>query len=359
MRIGKRSAASFILVALMLHSMNLYADVDVGVYYFPGWVESKPLKPSDPWAKIKKYPDKKPLAGWYKDGDRLVTDRQISWMHDAGINFVIYDWYWLEKSGVTLNQSVDAFMDSKSKKGLKFSILWANHFDSPQSIETFDSMVSYWVTNYFTSPDYKTIDGKPVVFIFSPGELERKARGFGKSSRELIERARRRAIQSGMKGIYFVGATQASSGNVSSITNNGYDALTAYNYHYGMSGSRSKSSRPSTSYQELADGYKQSWEWFVENAKIPYFVPVTSGWDKRPWGGSKSLDHDKSISTPQGFGAHVSAAKKIINANREKTGGRMIVCCWNEYGEGSHIEPTVKFGTEYIESLKRAIESED
>ncbi|MBK7050726.1 MAG: hypothetical protein IPH54_08055 [Rhodoferax sp.] len=28
-----------------------------------------------------------------------------------------------------------------------------------------------------------------------------------------------------------------------------------------------------------------------------YVVPMTSGWDKRPWGGSKDPEHDNSIST--------------------------------------------------------------
>jgi hypothetical protein len=358
-RIGKKSIANLVFFVLASYSINLYADINVGVYYFPGWIKSAPLKPNDPWLKIKKYPDKEPLLGWYKDGDPHATEQQISWMHDAGINFVIYDWYWLENHGVTLNQAIEAFKASTLKKGIQFSILWANHFDSPQAIETFDEVVDYWIANYFSSSDYKTIDGKPVVFIFAPSELEKKARRFGMSSKNLIDRARERAVKSGLKGIYFVGVSQALSHSLSEITINGYDALTAYNYHYGMSGSRKNSSRPSTNYQELTDGYQQSWRWIIDNASIPYFVPVTSGWDKRPWGGSKALNHDDSISTPQQFGAHILAAKKVINSNREKTLGHMIVCCWNEYGEGSYIEPTKKFGTEYIETLKQSLDKKD
>lgn len=359
MRTGKRSITSLIFFTLVSYSINLYADISVGVYYFPGWIKSAPLKPIDPWLKIKKYPDKEPLAGWYKDGDPYTTNQQLSWMHDAGINFVIYDWYWLENHGVTLNQTIEAFKASTSKKGIQFSILWANHFDSPKSVGTFDNVISYWIAHYFSSPDYKVIDGKPVVFIFSPAELEKKARRFGMSSKDLIDRARAKAVQSGLKGIYFVGVTQASRSSLADITIRGYDALTAYNYHYGMSGTRNKASKPSASYQELTDGYQQSWRWIIDHADIPYFVPVTSGWNKRPWGGSKTLDHDDSISTPQEFGAHISAAKEVISANRKKTLGHMIICCWNEYGEGSYIEPTKKFGTEYIKTLKQSLDKKD
>lgn len=359
MRTGKIAIVKLILLTLISYPLNLYADVDVGVYYFPGWLKSAPLKPADPWLKIKKYPDRKPLNGWYKDGDPHTTEQQTAWMHQAGINFVIYDWYWLEGHGVTLNQSIDAFKASNSKNGMEFSILWANHFNSPRSMKTFDAVVDYWVANYFSSPDYKRIDGRPVVFIFSPEELGRQAHKFGSSSRALIDRARKRAVASGFKGIYFVGASQASSGNLSAIIKDGYDALTAYNYHYGMSGKSDKFTQPSTSYQELTSGYEQSWRWIIDNTKIPYFVPVTSGWDKRPWGGSKTLSHDRSASTPEQFGHHVSAAKKLIESNHEKTLGHMVICCWNEYGEGSYIEPTEKYGTDYIRVLKQSLDQKD
>lgn len=359
MRPGKKSIAKLILLALVSYPISLYADISVGVYYFPGWLKSAPLKPNDPWLKIKKYPEKKPLNGWYKDGDPHTTEQQTTWMHKAGIDFIIYDWYWLENHGVTLNQTIDSFIASKSKKGIEFSILWANHFNSPRSMRTFDMVVEYWIANYFSSSDYKTIDGKPVVFIFSPQELDRQARIFGSSSRELIDRAREKAVSSGLNGIYFVGVSQALSNNLFNITKDGYDALTAYNYHYGVSGEHNKSTKPSTSYQELTDGYEQSWQWIIDNTKIPYFVPVTSGWDKRPWGGSKDLSHDNSTSTPEQFGHHVSAAKKFIEMHHKKTLGHMVICCWNEYGEGSYIEPTKKFGTDYIRALKQSLDKKD
>ena len=30
-----------------------------------------------------------------------------------------------------------------------------------------------------------------------------------------------------------------------------------------------------------------------------------------------------------------------------------IICCWNEYGEGSYIEPTKAFGMQYLERVKK------
>jgi hypothetical protein len=30
-----------------------------------------------------------------------------------------------------------------------------------------------------------------------------------------------------------------------------------------------------------------------------------------------------------------------------------VICCWNEFGEGSYIEPTQKNGFSYLEKIKK------
>jgi hypothetical protein len=30
-----------------------------------------------------------------------------------------------------------------------------------------------------------------------------------------------------------------------------------------------------------------------------------------------------------------------------------MVCCWNEYGEGSYIEPTKMYDLEYLKRIKK------
>jgi hypothetical protein len=81
---------------------------------------------------------------------------------------------------------------------------------------------------------------------------------------------------------------------------------------------------------------------------------MTSGWDKRPWGGTlNDPGRDLAFSTPDSFEAHLRSAKEVMDRNPEKTMRTGVICCWNEFGEGSYIEPTKKYGTQYLERVKK------
>lgn len=62
---------------------------------------------------------------------------------------------------------------------------------------------------------------------------------------------------------------------------NSYDAVSAYNYHIGISNGIPK--KNSYSYQELIAGYKYTWNKILSDSDLPYIIPVSSGWDRRPW----------------------------------------------------------------------------
>lgn len=325
---------------------------DVGVFYYPGW-----NRPNiDGWEKIKAYPEREPLLGWYKEGSDKITKTHIKWMEKYGINFIAYDWYWDKGTGVkNRTYAIDSFIRNSQKSTVEFSLLWANHTETPESYEQFDEIVNYWITNYFKKSNYKTIDGKPVVFIFSAEMLDKDSKKFGATSEELLIRARSAAKKAGLKGIYFVGSAGADKISITqTLPNQTYDALSAYNYQHAASHNLAIR-KLSTSYQQLSDGYAQNWEFILKNSKLPYILPLTSGWDKTPWGGSSDPLHDNSSSTPEQFADHLKQAKLTISKNPDKTLNTVVVCCWNEFGEGSYIEPTKKFGFKYLEQIKNIL----
>ena len=79
---------------------------------------------------------------------------------------------------------------------------------------------------------------------------------------------------------------------------------------------------------------------------------MTSGWDKRPWGGSKDPFHDNSLSSPTEFEAHLRAGRDLISNNQILKGGLGVICCWNEFGEGSFIEPTKAKQFHYLDKVR-------
>lgn len=346
-------ARLLLLLCAALLAFNAVAQekqYKIGVYYFPGWKDMQqgaqfPL----PWDKIKPYPDREPMLGWYREGSDDLARQHIDWMSQYGIDFVAFDWYWSKDSKVLLEHALASYMRAPNRDKVKFSLLWANHDGVPSSRENFERMVTYWVRYYFPRPEYLRIDNKPVVFVFYADMLKNDAAKFGATTKELLDSAQAIAIQGGLPGIHFVAGTGASAPMINSYASaSGYAAFSAYNYHQGL-----WSPVMSKSYPELDQAYREHWGRFLSHGNLPLIVPMTSGWDKRPWGGSKDPMHDFSISTPEQFETHLIAAKATMDASKTVGPKMGVICCWNEFGEGSYIEPTKKFGFSYLEKVKK------
>jgi hypothetical protein len=329
----------------------LAQNYQIGVYYFPGWTYSPDQWKNPPWEPIKPFPEREPLLGWYQEKDISVAEKHIEWASKYGIDFFAYDWYWDGKK-TFLGHAIDNYLKANNKSKIKFCLLWANHFPVPASIDQFESMVDYWIANYFKDPQYLKIQGKPVVIVFSPEKLRDNAKRFGKTTLELFTSAKSRAADSGLKGIYFVGSTPANSYWVKDyLPANGYDAMTAYNYHStSFTGEFNDRERKATDYTQLMRGYESQWKWILENSVLPYFIPVTAGWDANPWGQHSS--HDHCMSTPKLFKKMVLDAKKVLDQYPEKTMRTILIYAWNEYGEGGYIEPTRKWRFRYLKMIK-------
>lgn len=323
----------------------------IGAYYFPGWTNTPGEWWNPPWEKIKPYPERQPYLGWYPEKELWVAEKHIDMASSYGIKFFAYDWFWT--GNITkLNHAIDNHIKASNKHKLKFCILWANHSTVPSSIQQFYSMIDYWIKNYFKDAQYLEIDSKPVVIVFSPQRLRDNAATFGFTTKELFDLARVKAIGSGLRGIYFVACSPANSYWIKGfIPSNGYDAITAYNYHSkGFVGEFTGNELFSTNYLELLDGYKDQWNYILTKSALPYILPMTSGWDKRPWGSNTS--HDNSYSSPETFKKMLVAGKFMMEKYPTKTMRMGIICAWNEFGEGSYIEPTKKWQFLYLQAIK-------
>lgn len=329
-------------------------DYLIGTYYFPGWTNgAKGLEFPTPWAPIQKFPEKEPALGWYSDSDPAVLKRQVAWMKEAGLGFVAFDWYWDGKN-TYLEHALNAFRASKTPGDMKFSILWANHYKFPGGMPEYRLMVRYWIARYFSDPDFLTVDGKPAVFVFGMDAFSDAAKTIGVSTAELVATANTMAQQAGYQGIYFIGGTPALEHWANGVApSSGFSALSAYNYHRGFSGTPASETNQGEKYGRLASAYRQNWQWLVSKGTLPYVVPMTSGWDHRPWGASKDPKNDESIASAAEFEMHLREAKRLMDANPGKTQRMGVICCWNEFGEGSYIEPTKKDGFSYLEKVKK------
>lgn len=340
-----------LLLTLSLSCKTTESAYTIGAYYFPGWADTPGEWWNPPWEKIKPYPEREPLIGWYPEKDLWVAEKHINMASAYGIDFFAYDWYWTGNKP-KLNHAIDNHIKASNKKKLKFCLLWANHSSIPSNIEQFSTMVDYWIQNYFKDPQYLEIDGKPVVIIFSPQQLRDNAKKFGADTKKLFEFARDKAIKNNLHGIYFIAASPGNSYWIKGyIPANNYDAITAYNYQSkGFTGEFTGKESSSTNYAELLDGYKSQWNYILAKSNLPYILPMTAGWDKRPWG--SHTPHDNSVSTPESFKKMLSAGRLMMDKYPKKTMHMGIICAWNEFGEGSYIEPTIKWEFQYLQAIK-------
>ncbi len=325
----------------------------VGVFYFPGWRATATMAPSDnPWTRIKPYEEREPLISWYHEGEVEVMQKQIDWMAGAGITFVAFDWYIRPNNEVFIDHALNAYLKAPNRSKLKFTLLWANHDKSPDSMENFDAMLDIWFTRYMSQPEMLTIDGKPVVFIFSPYEFEKDARGFRSSTAALLRHAQARAKAKGLPGIYFVACITSDEdiGKDTVKPESGFSAISAYNLHW-----KPGASHPTHSFKELDEAYQVHWQRYrTLLSSAPLIVPMMSGWDRRPWGGSTDdPKHDDSVSTPDEFEAHLRSGLEEIYKSPAGQPRMGVICCWNEYGEGSFIEPTKRLGTAMIDRVRK------
>ncbi len=314
---------------------------EVGVYYFPGW------KTASQWQPLQRFPERKPVLGWYREGEPEVADWHIKWAVEHGITFFAYDWYWSQGTRQLEHALHDGYFKARYRSLLKFCLLWANH-NPPRTSSHEDclAVTRYWIENYFRRPEHLTFDGKPVMIIFSPHRLTEDLGGDG--VRRAFAAMRAECQRAGLKGLYLI-ACIGDAGGARQAAAEGYDAITAYNWpHLGMTGEGMFAP-----FETLVPAYRRHWEHLFTESPIPLTpLPVCGGWDSRPWHGENNLV--RFGRTPELFKRHLLDAKQVLEVRSPKSEGRkaILIEAWNEWGEGSYIEPHAEFGFGYLDAIR-------
>ena len=182
--------------------------VEITALYYPG---TEHMPEWDMVAQTR--PEIKPLLGWYDEGNPEVIDWQIKWAVEHGISSFCVDWYW-NKGRRRLEHWVKGYYKARYRKHLRWYMMYANH-NQPGSHSTEDqiAVTKYWIDNYFKTPEYYTIDGKPVVCYWDPGNLDRDfiaeagAKGEklkeGEGVRRALAISEKMAKEAGLPGIHW------------------------------------------------------------------------------------------------------------------------------------------------------------
>ncbi len=328
--------------------------MDLGAYIFPGNYRTPltadgsadTIDTRSEWPLILSWPQPRPILGCYDDSLPKVNDWHIGWALEAGIGLFAFDWYWNAGETRLLRTLERGFLRAQYAPMMDFCIHWCNHpvdwkqpLDfSPQALV---DMIAYCAAQYFKRRNYRRVDGRPVFMVFDLPAVVEANGGDEPFTREVLPRVNAECHKHGLPDLYLV-AVYGS--HYMARRYRCMDALTVYGY--SEVARLHPPSRPAEiPYSEIAERLPSIW---TRLRRIgPRLIPsVMSGWDDAPRARDKRLA--RLGNTPKRFGQ----ALQLMARHASATPFGMIEA-WNEWGEGSCIEPAAPYGFGMLDTVRR------
>lgn len=366
---------------------------EVAVYYFPNYHideinERRHGKGWNEWALMKaatpRFPGhdqpKEPLWGYENEADPAAMARKIDAAADHAIDCFIFDWYWYD-NGPFLHGALErGFLNAPNNDKLKFSLMWANHdwieimpatrhkplpvvAEGTVMERQFVEATDYMIEKYFHHPSYWRVKGG---LYFSIYELMNLVKGLGgdlKEVRRILDGFRERVRAAGLGELHLNAVVwgianlpgeekiEDVNGFLSTL---GFDSITSYVWiHHDEI-----PNFPGSDYAEYRDLALKNFAKFTDEYDLPYFPNVSMGWDASPRTVQSDVydqlgyPHTPILvdNTPEAFREALAYAKTFIEAN---TNPRIVtINSWNEWTEGSYLEPDTKNGYGYLEAIR-------
>ena len=354
-------------------------DLRISRQHFDNWSEWELVKSAKPRYEGHNQP-KVPAWGYEDEKDPKVMEKKIRAASTHGIDVFIFDWYTYEGKPF-LNRCIDeGFLEAKNTDSLKFALMWANHdwmelypytggiphdylYDGKVTSKMFDRICDELIKQYFTQPNYWLIDGKAYFSIY---DIQNFISSFGSVDATVaeMEKLNEKAIKAGLKGVHWnlvawgtaiLPGQDAPTNNKELLEKLPFTSATSYVWVHHVWPYAIEAD-----YDKIRDGYIKHWDKVKEEYNVPYYPNVTMGWDPSPrtnqeteWNGRFGYPYSNTIgnNTPANFKAALQMTKDKLLADPD--GPRILnINCWNEWTEGSYLEPDTKNGTEYLEAVK-------
>ena len=344
-----------------------------------GWTEWDLIKLAQPRFAGHVQP-KVPAWGYEDESDPAVMRKKIEAAASHGIDAFIFDWYWYD-DGPFLDRPLDkGFLPSAKDGRLKFALMWANHdwtdiqpakahnthelqFPGKFTPATWEKATDYIAKTYFTHPAYWTIDGRAYFSIY---EVDKLVASFGsiEATRQALERFDAKAKAVGLKGLHFnivfwgrpiLPGETAPANPEKLVAALGAASVSSYVWvhHVGMQ------KFPVTPYTEVMTKAIAHWKESEKKYGVPYYPNVTMGWDPSP----RTVQSDRyenlgypftpimGDNTPENYKAALIAARDYL-AQRPANERILSLNAWNEWTEGSYLEPDTVNGMKYLDAIK-------
>jgi hypothetical protein len=369
----------------------------IAAYYFPnyhqdprneivhgsGWTEWELVKHATPRFPGHIQP-RQPLWGYENEADPGVMGKKIAAAVDHGVNIFLYDWYWYD-SGPFLHRCLEqGFLKATNNQHMKFAIHWANHdwldihpasyancargehrllYPGKITPQTFKTLVEHVIQHYFKHPAYWLIDEAPYFSIYDLPSLVRSFAGV-KQTADALAYFRARTQEEGFPDLHLnqvlwnsgILPGETAVRNPGALLKDlGFDSFTSYVWIHHVP----LETFPETDYEGVFRRYLQYWEQVEAEIDLPYFPNATMGWDSSP----RTVQSDRfgnvgypftpclRDNTPEQF----NKALREIRHRMDRPGSPKVLTinAWNEWTEGSYLEPDTIYKMGYLKALQK------
>jgi hypothetical protein len=278
-----------------------------------------------------------PLTGPYDSRDPKALEYQVALMKMSGIDGVIFDWYGIEDAldYKPIQESTLAMIEVLKKAGLKFAICYedqsvgkmieAKGLAKADALAEGEKTFAWMAKNWFGDKAYVTYEGRPVVLCFGPQYFKDPSQ-WG----EIFSQAEKRP--------WFVCLDDQGGKSA----DGSYDWLPMWASEGGILSPLKLVSYLNGFYD------KQSASPFLVATAFPGFNDI---YQKAGSGRSYGfLDYDKG-----------ETFKLTVDAAMEARPDILQIATWNDFGEGTVIEPTIEHGyaeLEYLQDLRKGFEGD-
>lgn len=284
-----------------------------------------------------------------------------------GLEAFCYYHYWFAGQRI-IERPFNEVLES-GQPDFPFCLCWANQtwtgvwHGAPNRVlieQTYPGMDDHkrhfeYLLKAFLDDRYVRVDGKPLFLIYNPKDLP--------DSRKVTDFWRQLAVEAGLPGLYLL-AEHNGTDNWDP-KDAGFDAI----YNVRMPELRPKwvpwQQPLKKILYKLYDllGYPTIHDYQKAVEQIPFYQPdgvdsypcVIPNWDNTPRSGVNG--RVLKGSTPELFRKHLRRAvrySKTLPSDRRF----VFIKSWNEWAEGNHLEPDLRFGHGYLEVLREEINND-
>lgn len=264
-----------------------------GAFFFPWYPENWDQLGYTPFTRYTPT-----LGAYYDQDDPTVMQQQVAWAKYANIDVLIPTWRGEPGgSGISnttfgsghehMDTKIGHLLDQCLQWGIKVAVYYEVEGYANPTQAQIEAEFAYLATRYFDHPAYCYVGGLPVIFVYSPGE--------GSTMLARYSGATSGYTTAYINAIYNNGSTPTPQGR-HTFTANATDSPTGNGYM-------------------ICPGF-----WRIDEAN-PRLARNLSTWQSN-------------------IASMVASGKDW-----------QLIISWNEWGEGSQVEPSDELGTGYLDAL--------